>query len=852
MDFNKIYKHGDTLVMRTQNKLADKITKEFPQFQEEYHNNSWLYTFTTYPNMSFALRALLAAYPDTFTAETDALIVIRDGSELSTMPILSLYHTEKHVKITCPPLNYYLDLVSAVGASNQGMNTYTVPIARAFDVIRAVEVTQSYLPGFVIAKNLKDVLVEPLEGFNGTISSLFEIPLTELHAAARAYRVKPENWHNHNYYSVADFLVTQPQRYIDKTQISSFFDLEKGMPVNFIGKIVDKQLINYRHTRFDIAVGNTVFQCMYYYRTWMYDKFNINDEVLLMGEYAGGVKITGQSLESIVEAQALDIVPIYAQSPKNNITSKIILNTVYEAIARIKPHVDELDFYINKSEMPMSLGKAIQEMHFPTSSYSYVEALETLALYEMTYLQLLIIHRKANEVKAKGIPKPYIQGGYFDAMVSSLPWELTNAQKSGLRKMNEYMSTDTAEQVLLTADVGSGKTLVAQLSCMQALDNGYQSVLAGPTEVLAIQLYDTFIEAIDRMPEDKRPSVAFLGGKMKAKERRELLKYIKSGDIDIVVGTHSVLNANIEYNNLGLVVIDEQQKFGTAQREALLESRDDGRKPDLLAQTATPIPRSTAQAFYGDIDMIQLDGKPPGRIKVVTEWIKDKPNDVTKNKDHPMWEDIRKEVEKGHQVFVVVPMVYESKKMDSASVEGAYKDLKKTLKGIPIGYTHGSLKKADQHEAMRAFRENETKVLIASTVIEVGVDVPNATRMVVLSADRLGASSLHQIRGRVGRSNLPSTCYLVSEGKTASSKKRLQALVDSDDGFDIAKVDLQTRGEGDLFGLRQAGESSLRFASLVDHSKFVSQAQRLANDIYNSRYRDVALKDAKAILSKDS
>lgn len=780
------------------------------------------------------------------------LIVLNEQTKFATMPVISLYETRKHVKIQCPPLSQYLSLVQATSATSKGLNTYTVPIARAFDVIRAAQAESTYLPKFIITKELREELTGTMKGFDGTISSLFNIPIEELHAASSAYRVTTENFNNVGYKSVADFLVTQPRRYIDKTKLTEFNNLTKKEPVTFIGTIVDKKLIHYKHASFNISIGNNVFEGIFYHRSWMEQKFSIGDEVLVMGEYQGNGKIIGHSLESLVEAQSLDIVPIYPQSSKNKITSKIVLNVVYEAIERIGPHIDKLTPYIDFSELPMTLGQAINEMHFPSSSESYVGALETLALYEMIYLQLMILDRKANEVKDKGIPKPKRSGGYFDTMIDSLPWELTSAQKEGLEKMDKYMSTVTSEQVLLSADVGSGKTILAQLSCMQALDNGYQSVLAAPTEVLANQLFKTFEDVIELMPSDKRPSIAFLGGSMKAKEKREVLQYIKSGDYDILIGTHSVLNDKIEFRNLGLIVIDEQQKFGKAQREALLNSRVDGLKPDLLSQTATPIPRSTAQAFYGDIDLISLKGKPKGRIEIITKWIKEDPKNLTKQKSHAMWEDIISEVKKGHQAFVVVPMVHESNKMDSASVEGAYKDLSKTLKGVNVGFTHGSLKKADQHEAMEKFRNKEYDVLVASTVIEVGVDVPNATRMVVLSADRLGASSLHQIRGRVGRNNLESICYLVSQGNTVTSQKRLQALVDSPDGFEIAKVDLETRGEGDLFGERQAGDSSsLRFSNLIDHSKLVNDAQRIAKEVYNSKYKEQALNDAFAMLGKE-
>lgn len=838
------------IFLYTTAELGVPITREFTEFKVEKDEDGFYYSFEILPNMCFALRALIAKYK-VFTAEREVLIQLVQKTNYATMPILSLSETGKHVLITCPPLNYYLEFVSAVGAASKGMNRYTVPIARAFDVIRAAKNPHYYLPGFMVSKDLSEAIKDNISGFDGSIHSLFETEISELKSVANAYRVPVENFKAMGYNSIADFLVTQPRRYIDKTKITNFEDIQPKEQIIFIGEIVEKKLVYYKHMNFKIQSNGKIFDCMYYHRAWMSDKFALGDEVLMIGDYQGNYKVTGVSLESLVEAKSLDIVPIYPQSAKYKITSKILLNVVYEAMERIKPHTNKMAPYINKEKMEMTLDKAIHEMHFPTSSESYIHALETLALYELVYLQLLIKDRKTNEVKDRGVPKPYRAGGYFDAMKNSLPWDLTDAQKSGLKQIDKFMSSPTSEQILLTADVGSGKTLIGQLSCMQALDNGYQSVLAAPTEVLAVQLYENFMRGINSMPEDKRPTIAFLGGKTKAKEKKEILKYVKSGDINILIGTHSVLSNKIEYKNLGLVVVDEQQKFGKAQREALLDVRSDGFKPDILAQTATPIPRSTAQAFYGDINMISLNGKPKGRIEIITKWIKENPKMVTKDKENPMWKDIMNEVDKGHQVFVVVPMVYESLKMDSASVEGAYKDLKKILPKAKIGFTHGSLKKDYQHSAMEAFRNKETNILVASTVIEVGVDVPNATRIVILSADRMGASSLHQIRGRVGRSNLESMCYLVSEGKSPTSKRRLQALVDSSDGFEIAKIDLETRGEGDLFGEKQAGDSSLRFSSLVNHGKLINQAQLLAEEIYNSKYRDLAIKDAKAILGNE-
>lgn len=851
MKLNNFILKEDEIQIKTKRVLKDSITREFTDFVMDEVEDGFIYKLEAKPNMSFAIRALLAKY-DVFSASEEVLEVLREKTALATMPVLSLYSTGRHVEIKCPPLNYYISFTEAVGAANKGMNTYTVPIARAFDVIRATRSSVSYLPDFIIDKSLRDELSKPLNGFDGTIASIFNISLNELHAAKRAYRVKEENFNNMGYESVADFLVTQPRRYIDKTEITSHDSLKYKEQVTLIGKIVDKRLVYFKHAVFDIQVGNVIFESIFYQRSWMEKKFSIGEEVLIMGDYQGRGKISGGSLESLVEAQSLDIVPIYPQSAKNNINSKIIMNVVDEAMARIEPHVEKLTPYIDPNEVDMSLGKAIKEMHFPSSSESYIGALETLALYELIYLQLMIIDRKVNEVKDKGLPKPHVKNGYFDIMIDNLPWSLTSAQNEGLKRMNEYMSTETSEQVLLSADVGAGKSVIAQLSCMQALDNGYQSVLAAPTQVLATQLYDTFNNAIELMPEDMRPTLAFLGGKMKAAERRDILSGIESGETDIIIGTHAVFNENIKYKNLGLVVVDEQQKFGAKQRESLLSVRDDNKKPDLLAQTATPIPRSTAQAFYGDIDLISLKGKPKGRVEIKTEWIKEDPKKITKDKNHNLWKDVKKEVDKGYQVFVVVPMVHETTKMNAASVNGAFNDLKETLSDLNVDKTHGSLNEKSQERAMNKFRNGKTDVLVASTVVEVGVDVPNATRMIVLSAGRLGASSLHQVRGRVGRSNLPSTCYLVDEGETLSSQSRLQALVDTTDGFEIAKVDLETRGQGDLFGLRQAGDSdTLRFSNLVDHSKLVFKAQKIANAIYKTNMKDVAISDAKTILGEE-
>ena len=466
-------------------------------------------------------------------------------------------------------------------------------------------------------------------------------------------------------------------------------------------------------------------------------------------------------------------------------------------------------------------------------------------------MQLLIIHRKATEEKKKGLSKHLKADGLVKLAIDGLPYQLTGDQVQAIKEIGKLMASNSAEQALVSGDVGSGKTTVAQAACLQAVDNGYQAVLAGPTEVLAKQLFDTFIKVLDNIPQAVRPSIVFLSGSLKAAERRQIVKSIEFGEVDLIVGTHSVLNNNIKYKNLGVVCIDEQQKFGTSQREALLSIREDEFMPDIITLTATPIPRSTAQVFYGDIDLVTIKTKPAGRKPIITEWCTDNPREVIKQKKHPIWSDVKKEIDLNHKVFIVVPMVNENEKVNASSVKETLKELVHVFPNEEIEFIHGQMKKPEQGKRIENFRSGSANILIASTVIEVGVDIPLATRVVILSADRLGASSLHQIRGRVGRNDLQSKCYLVSSNLKENNQARLGSLVDSNDGFEIATKDLETRGEGDLFGTAQAGGTQLTFASLVNHAKHIDKAREVAEKIYLTPRKVEAILDAEAVLKID-
>lgn len=430
----------------------------------------------------------------------------------------------------------------------------------------------------------------------------------------------------------------------------------------------------------------------------------------------------------------------------------------------------------------------------------------------------------------------------------SLTRLITNVEKLPNKMKTICIKVEAPDELFITKDyIVTHNTIVSQLACLRAVEAGRQAVILAPTDVLARQLFSTF-EKLTKplLVNGKEVKIGFLSGSMKVAEKKPIIKDVNDGVIDVLIGTHSVMASNVKYNDLGLIIIDEQQKFGAEQRTHLLNSREDNLVPDLLMMSATPIPRSTAQVFYGDIDMIELTEKPPGRKPIVTEWIQENPVDIVNDAVNPIWSDVISEAQKGHQTFIITPLVSESDRVDAASVEKSFEALKNVaLSGLRLAFVHGRMKPVEQQEIMKKFREKEFDVLIASTVIEVGVDIPDATRVIILSADRLGASSLHQIRGRVGRNNKASKCYLVSLGKTENSQLRLQSLVDSEDGFDIAKVDLKIRGEGTMFSSDQSGHSGMAFASIEKHSERISEAKEEAIRILRSPFRVIALRDAE-------
>ena len=840
--------------LKTPKVLSDIFLNKFPKYGANKDDNLFVYTLEAKPNVSFVLKAIIDKNQEVFNVQDEALVEINKNIELTVEPSIFLYD-ETHVGLECPPIPFYIEVMNKLGATPKNYTLYTVPFSRAFEVVRLLKSLNTYLPLFKVDQKLSDKILKPLESFDGSLSSLFKGDIEDLFTVRNAWKATPDNFKGMGYSSPIEFALKKPLRYIDKTKVAPTSEWDINTEVVFIGKIASKKVVNSVHVSFTLEYGDDLIETIFYRRAWMENKYQLGEEVLILGKYTGSwsgkYQVSGASIDSLMEANALPIVPIYSQSSKNKINTKIIMNCVYELFDRLAPVTKDIAGYIDTSHLKMNLQEAVSSLHFPKDIDDYKVAINVLAFYELVYMQLLIIHRKATETKKMGLVKLRIPDKAMAAAEKAFPYELTKDQISAASEISDLMSTESAEQALVSGDVGSGKTLVAQLACLQAVDNGYQAVLAAPTEVLAKQLFDTFIDLINSIPSAIRPSAVFLSGSLKAAERRLIMKSIECGEVDIIVGTHAVLNKNIKYKNLGIACIDEQQKFGTNQREALLKSRVDEFMPDIISLTATPIPRSTAQVFYGDINLITIKTKPAGRKPIETIWCKENPREVIKKKNHKLWADAKAETKLGHKVFIVVPMVNENEKVNAASVKETVKELGMIFDENAIEFIHGQMKKKDQEKHIENFRNGSANILVASTVIEVGVDIPLATRVIVLSADRLGASSLHQIRGRVGRSNIESKCYLVSNNDKEANTNRLNSLVESNDGFKIAQMDLATRGEGDLFGTTQSGSTQLTFASLVDHGQHIDKARKVAEEIYSTPRKLEALLDAKAILKQE-
>ncbi len=655
--------------------------------------------------------------------------------------------------------------------------------------------------------------------------------------------------------SVFDLLTYYPRRYVDRTAQAPISEAAIGSEITVVADVLSVSSRRLRGGRrlvsVDVTDASGVLSAVFFNQAWRERQLTEGRSVALFGkveDYRGRKQMTNPVVDVLGGGSATDstgqadrtgkIVAIYPQSETAGIVTWDVANWVAEAQRRcsVRGIADPLPGRLRKRLGLTSRSRALADIHEPPSMAERWAARDRLVFDELMRVQLMLrSQRLAREAHELGIAHEPT-GTLIEAFHRRLPYTLTGAQQRAMAQIDADVSMMRPMHRLLQGDVGSGKTLVALHALLIAVQNGHQGALMAPTEVLAEQHYFALRALLDgfEVPDEgrlggRRPlRLCLLSGSSSATQRREVLVQVATGSADIVVGTHALLEESVKFASLSVVVVDEQHRFGVSQRARLRESgRDDRRIPHLLVMTATPIPRTAAMTVYGDLDVSVLDELPPGRTPIATQWVQGP------LAAESMWIEVRREIEAGRQAYVVCPLVAESESLDARSAEQTHAELSAgALAGLRVGLLHGRLPMAEKEATMARFREGDLDVLVATTVIEVGIDVPNATVMVVLSADRFGIAQLHQLRGRVGRGSHASSCYLVSdEDPTAIAVERLSALAATNDGFELAERDLELRGEGTLFDERQSGRSDLKLASLVRDLHWVQAARDAAADL---------------------
>jgi ATP-dependent DNA helicase RecG len=688
--------------------------------------------------------------------------------------------------------------------------------------------------------------------------------------------------------SVLDLLMTFPRkdRYIDRTATSSVSGLDVGDAAAVLAEVTRVRTRPARNRRAIVTVTvrdeSGALEVVFFNQPWRAKQLGEGTEAIFWGK-VGEYRQTRQMVNPVVDVVAgvddpvvgrarrtLRILPVYPASAKAGLTSWEIGTFVEEAMERAGEFVDPLPETWRNSLSLWGRTKAFRCIHGPTSLEEVGPARRRLTFDELFRLQLaLVLRRRAFEHNARAfrhqVSPLEITGGRGGTLVAQfldgLPFELTTAQRRALAVVVADLAGPFPMHRLLQGDVGSGKTVVALAALLGAVQSGHQGAIMVPTEVLAEQ----HVTAVRALLGPLNLRVELLTSRIKGKARTALLADLSRGDVPIVVGTHALLTDEVEFASLGVVVIDEQHRFGVEQRALLREKGEQG-DPDLLVMTATPIPRTAAMVIFGDLDLTVLDEMPPGRMPVTTKWLP-APAD-----EDLAWEKVRAEVAAGHRAFVVCPLVGESTKVEAKSATEEFDRLSAgALSGLRVGLLHGQMAPAEREGVMDQFRSGAVEVLVATTVIEVGVDVPEATVMVIESAERFGIAQLHQLRGRVGRGEWPSWCFLLggAVGAAAAGQvtgvggddgvagERLAAVERTTDGFELAEDDLRLRGEGTLLGARQKGHTDLRLASLSDPDDrlLLTEARRVAEAIVEDdpvleRHQDLA-DEIRLFLSED-
>ena len=645
--------------------------------------------------------------------------------------------------------------------------------------------------------------------------------------------------------TVLDLLTTYPRRWVDRTNEARVSDLVPGKEALVLVTVrtVTKRTMRNRRTMVEAQVGDGSgrLHVVFFNQPWRERQLREGVQIMLFGkadDYRGGLQMTNPIVDLIGDRTGR-IVPIYPQSEKAQLTTWEIAGWVENALERCaaRGFADPVPLGIRRELGLVDRSTAMRQIHLPETMGEKERARRRLAFDELLRVQTVLVMRKrAFEREQRGI-RHDMSGELVRRFHSALSYELTRAQSRAIAEIEGDLAGPHPMHRLLQGDVGAGKTVVAVSALLCAVQGGHQGALMAPTEVLAEQ-HASGIRALlgglrvpdpDNLFGERQLSVALLTNRITGQERRDVIAGFADGTIDIAIGTHALIQEGIEFHSLGAVVVDEQHRFGVEQRAALRMKgagpEDQRVVPDVLVMTATPIPRTAAMTVYGDLDVSVLDELPPGRTPISTHWANGPLMELA------AWGDVREAVDAGRQAYVVCPLIEESEKLEVASAQEMYERLvNQDLKGLRIGLLHGRLPSADKEAAMNAFRLRHLDVLVATTVIEVGVDVANATVMVIVDADRFGIAQLHQLRGRVGRGEHASKCWLIT-AEVEGPSPRVEALVATTDGFELAEIDLDLRGEGTLMNTAQKGRSDLKLASLRRDRELVGLARQAAFDI---------------------
>ncbi len=667
--------------------------------------------------------------------------------------------------------------------------------------------------------------------------------------------------------TVLDLLTHYPRRYVDRTNASSIGELEEGEEAMVTGTVVraaSRRLRNGRTmSEIVVADGTGRLSCTFFNQAWRPAQLPAGREVVVFGtmQLYRGARQMSHPLVDLVGDQTGRLVAVYPQSQKAAIGSVELGTYVAEAIERAGELAEPLEGRFLEHDHLIGRTEAFRFIHRPEETSDHEAARRRLAFDELLRLQILLVSKKrAHALSARGIAHDPARRDLLKAFLASLPFSLTGAQARAIAEIERDLVSPVPMNRLLQGDVGAGKTVVALASLLVGVEGGYQGALMVPTEVLAEQHYLSARQLLADLsvPDDRRLGgqrplgVGLLTSRTPGSERTRVLAELGRGELDLLIGTHALLTEEVSFASLGIVVVDEQHRFGVEQRARLGEKA--GLDPDLLVMTATPIPRSAAMTVYGDLDHTVLDELPPGRTPVKTRWL-------PWHREAACWKQVRAELDAGRQAYVICPLVAGAEEEEGGGDEqdeeaeldpttgrlldpfmderrppkaatGEHERLSAgELAGYRVGLLHGQLPARAKDAVMSAFRSGDLQVLVATTVVEVGVDVANATVMVIEDAERFGIAQLHQLRGRVGRGSVASRCVLLADPPTPEAERRVDAVVASQNGFDLAEVDLELRGGGTVLGARQKGRTDLKLARLSRDRSLVVSAREVATAI---------------------